>query len=364
MKRLSWLAAVLLLLSCAGAAGAERLELPGSLETVSAQTFEGCASLEEIVCPDGLKVIGEKAFADCPQLASITIPASVSSISADALPQSERPLLVRTSAGSEAMRFAQANQLDYQADTVYRALLIGQSNYQTFATLQGTLNDVQSMRSVLSLYPATPYITSVKRDLTAAQLLEQAGSHFADAKEQDVSLLFYAGHGASDGSLVGIDGGLVTAAQLRACLDQIPGRKILIIDACYSGALIGRSAEEADASAFTSAFLSAFAAQTRGATLAADSYFVMTAASGSQNSAEIVNGSKSYGIFTTMLAKGCGYNYLTGSACSLYADLDGDSVLTFDEAYRYAGEQASKIYAKQSAQVWPEECAYFGFLRK
>ena len=90
----------------------------------------------------------------------------------------------------------------------------------------------------------------------------------------------------------------------------------------------------------------------------------MTAAHSTQNSAEIANGSKSYGVFTTMLAKGCGYNYLTGSACSLYADTDGDSVITLQEAYKYAMTQSLLINSKQNAQVWPEDCTYLGWLRK
>jgi len=346
-----------------GTAGAETLVLPPNLAHVSAHSFEDCAGLEAVICPDGLQSIGEYAFAGCTQLASISIPSSVSSIGVHALPDSQRPLLVRTSAGSAAMQYAQKNQLDYQADTTYRALLIGQSHYQTAAVLEGTVNDVRSMQTVLSSFPDTPYSLSIKKDLTADQILREIADGFAQAQPQDVSLLFYAGHGEKGGSLIGIDGLNVSPSALKSCLDQIPGRKILIVDACYSGAMIGRSLSETGPQDFTSAFLSAFATRTR-STLAADEYYVMTAASGSQSSAEIMNGSRSYGVFTTMLTRGCGYDYLTDSACSLYADADQDSVVTFEEAYQYAKKHALQLYSGQSAQVWPQNCTYLGFLRK
>lgn len=342
---------------------AEQLVLPDNMREISANAFENCTTLESVICPDGLLSIGDSAFSGCTQLASISIPSSVSFFGNNALPQSQRPLLIRTTAGSAAMQYAQQNLLDYQADTTYRALLIGQSLYETYAKLPGTANDVHSMQAVLTSFADTPYAVSVSKDLTAEEMLQKLEESFAQAQPQDVSLFFYAGHGAQGGLLVGIDGTTVSPDELKACLDKIPGRKILIIDACYSGAMIGRSAAEADPQDFTSDFLSVFSTRTR-STLAADDYYVLTAASSSQNSAEIVNGAKSYGIFTTMLAKGCGYDYLSDSACQLYADTDLDSVITFQEAYQYAKAQAAKIYSKQTAQVWPEECTYLGLLRK
>ena len=248
--------------------------LPNGLIEIKANAFENCTSITEVVCPDGLQLISGTAFAGCTQLAAITIPASVSEIGANAFGDSAYPLLIRTSAGSAAMQYAIDNDLDYQADTTYRALLIGQCNYQSAAVLNGTLNDVQSMKNVLSDYAGTSYAISACTDLTAAQITQNISDAFAQAQPQDVSLVFYAGHGVQGGSLYGIDGNTVTPAALRECMDEIPGRKILIVDACYSGALIGRSDSEADMQEFTSAFLSVFATTARGTTLAADEYYV------------------------------------------------------------------------------------------
>lgn len=76
---------------------------------------------------------------------------------------------------------------------------------------------------------------------------------FADAREDDTALLYLSTHGVSR---VDAPGGMalllsdghqeegLTPDRLRQMLDRIPGRKILMADACRSGALIGRGEKE------------------------------------------------------------------------------------------------------------------------
>ncbi|MBE5801669.1 MAG: hypothetical protein E7319_05205 [Clostridiales bacterium] len=362
MKRLRVLLAVLLAWCTVIGAGAETLTLPRGTTVIETESFRGCTNLTDAVLPEGVTFIGAGAFADCTALKTITIPASVSSIGAGAFDGIDLPLLIRTEPGSPAMTYALNHMMDFQADTTYRALLIGQSNYDDGDALLGTLSDVQSMNKVLSSFGETPYAVTVKTDLSADGIRASIASTFAGAKPQDVSLFYYSGHGAAYlGALVGVDGYAVLADDLRRCLDAIPGRKIVIVDACFSGALIGKTTEPQD-QIFVNAFMPAFTAKAR-TNLAADSYYVMTAAHSSQPSWEINNGSNYYGAFTTAFAKGCGYDFVRHADCPLYADRNGDKVITFEEAYLYALANASGNGFTQTAQVWPDECSAFGFLR-
>ncbi|MCR4707086.1 MAG: caspase family protein [Clostridiales bacterium] len=197
----------------------------------------------------------------------------------------------------------------------YRALLVG-NNYTSFSYLTGPGFDTARMATMLKGLKKTPYQVTVKKDLRGPEFGPAILETFSDADENDVSLFFYSGHGADDpvGALIGFtenqfnidDSDFVTPGQLRAVLDQVKGRKVILADSCFSGGLIGRgdlagrsagggSVEYAavtreDLDAVNQAFIDAFrprpASRDGGEedNLAADSYYVITAASGEQTS--------------------------------------------------------------------------------
>ena len=318
----------------------------------------------DLVLPSQLEKIDSEAFSGCDALEAISIPSSVQSVGVNAFADSETPLLIYTPPGSAAMSYALENNLDFDAGTTYRALLVAQCNYTGNDRLEGTLSDMHSMNTILSAGAQTSYQVKTMTDLTADGILQAIGEAFAQAQEQDVSLFYYSGHGSAwNGALFGIDEKTVSPSELRECLDKVPGRKIVIVDACHSGALIGKSVGAGEtADPFVSAFLRAFAQKSR-SNLAADRYYVMTAAHSTQTSVEIIDGFRHYGAFTTSLAKGCGYDFPADTVCERYADTNEDGVITFEEAFRYARIEANTYNAKQTAQVWPEDCSRFGFLR-
>ena len=245
----------------------------------------------------------------------------------------------------------------------YRALMIGQSYQGTSSKLNGTVNDAKAMATLASLTGGTPYSVSRRTDLSAAGILSAITSTFASATSDDVSLFFYSGHGMSGGYLIGTDFRSLSPYRLRQQLDTIPGTKIVIIDACYSGAVIGKdgtaAASEEFASSFNSSIIRAFASAARSSTDLADStYYVITAASSQQISMEGYlnpDGAGYYpmGYFTYGLTSGCGWNAPRNSTCSKYADGNGDSILTLDEIYTYAKATASRYNEGQTAQVYP-----------
>ena len=359
-KRLFLLTTVLTLLT--GLASAETLILPDALQEISAEAFANDTAVTSVIVPDTTERIGAGAFRDCTQLREIVLPASVHEIAADAFDACHQPLLIRTSAGSDAMQFAVDHQLDYQADTTYRALLIGQTayNYPGMEQLPGTQNDLNIMQHLLSQFG---YDVTVARNLTGVGIGEAIASTFSAAQPQDVSLFFYAGHGASAeslGALCGIDGDLVTGALLRSWMDQIPGRKILIIDSCFSGNLIGRSTVDPLAQ-WAASMIQPFTLRSRSGELAADSYFVITAARSTQQSYEFRD--KLCGVFTYSLGLTCGYNYDNDAPCARSADADRDGVITLQEAYQAARMTAYSLCSYQTAQVYPSQCQWFGIFR-
>lgn len=87
-----------------------------------------------------------------------------------------------------------------------------------------------------------------------------------------MSLFYYSGHGANslgaDGNptsyhaaLVGTFQTYVSIARLKTELDKIPGKKVIIIDACHSGQFIARdgAVTQVSSSAFNSQVVNLFA---------------------------------------------------------------------------------------------------------
>ena len=164
---------------------------------------------------------------------------------------------------------------------------------------------------------------------------------FSESDEDDLSILYLCTHGvlssADDGEvylLLG-DGQTETplsAAQLYALIQDIQGEKLLIIDACHSGALIGRGmpAQEHPPVRLPGTrnnahpFLSPF--------LADSSVHVLTSSSGDESSwyydsEQLASGAVSY--FASAIASGLGLYGVPE------ADLSGDGTVTLAELHHY-----------------------------
>jgi fibronectin type 3 domain-containing protein len=263
--------------------------------------------------------------------------------------------------------FSQAMSLPVAA-VKYRALVIGQGAYTQANPLYGTIHDAAGMKNMMNRLSGTKYTVTHKTNLTGSAILSSISSAFSGANANDVSLFFYSGHGADTGALVGVASDLVSPSQLRSKLDTIPGKKIVIVDACHSGNMIGKSNKSAEqiSKEFTDTFINAFSGGNR-ANLAASNYYVITAAHSSELSVETEltsNGSsKRVGVFAYNVALGCGYNYVSDRASSYAADTNNDRALTLHEVYTYAYSAAQRINAGQHAQVYPTNSSFklFGY---
>lgn len=293
----------------------------------------------------------------------------------------------------------------------YRALLIGNTYTGESNELPGCDNDVDGMRTMLGRMTATPYSVTVKKNIRAEEILSSISSTFGNASYNDVSLFYYSGHGANslgaDGNptsyhaaLVGTFQTYVSIARLKTELDKIPGKKVIIIDACHSGQFIARDGmvTQVSSSAFNSQVVNLFANDDQlsgdvnrtAVVLAADGsellseeapvfidragdtnfaksgYYVITACRSEEKSVSTgydSNGDgkidRYFGLFTYGLCYGNGWNLARNAAISsLNADLNKDSKVTLYEAYVYAKVMAQSHNPNQTAQIWPENSAF------
>ena len=298
-----------------------------------------------------------------------------------------------------------------EAVGTYRALLIGNTYTGESNELPGCENDVDGMRTMLGRMTATPYSVTVKKNIRAEEILSSISSTFGNASYNAVSLFYYSGHGANsvgaDGNptsyhaaLVGTFQTYVSIARLKTELDKIPGKKVIIIDACHSGQFIARdgTVTQVSSSAFNSQVVNLFANDDQlsgdvsrtAVVLAADGsellseeapafidraddtnfaksgYYVITACRSEEKSVSTgydSNGDgkidRYFGLFTYGLCYGNGWNLARNSAISsLNADLNKDSKVTLYEAYVYAKVMAQSHNPNQTAQIWPENSAF------
>lgn len=298
-----------------------------------------------------------------------------------------------------------------EAVGTYRALLIGNTYTGESNELPGCDNDVDGMRTMLGRMTATPYSVTVKKNIRAEEILSSISSTFGNASYNDVSLFYYSGHGANsvgaDGNptsyhaaLVGTFQTYVSIARLKTELDKIPGKKVIIIDACHSGQFIARDGmvTQVSSSAFNSQVVNLFANDDQlsgdvsrtAVVLAADGsellseeapefidragetnfaksgYYVITACRSEEKSVSTgydSNGDgkidRYFGLFTYGLCYGNGWNLARKVAISsLNADLNKDSKVTLYEAYVYAKVMAQSHNPNQTAQIWPENSAF------
>lgn len=357
----------------------KQFTLPASVESVGANAFANIKA-QVVVIPEGCKSIGSRAFADNSWLDMVRIPNSVQSIADNAFENNDDVWLA-VKENSPAQTYAEQNGIkwildlpyapspggDY-GDVIYRAYAVGQSyrNSTEISTLNGTVHDMQSINSMLGTMTLTQYNVKTAIDRTGSEILSDIKNTFAEADSNDVSLFYYSGHGSYGGYLIGVDGYYISPTRLRSTLDTIPGKKIVLVDACHSGAIIGKSAE-ADTKNFVDSFINAFSTTSKGDNdLAAGGYYVITACAGSQTSIEVgYSGSESdvyFGVFTYVLTQGCGWDeYDDTYIPQLYADANGDGKLTLSEVYNYtvsgveyigfSDEQTTRCYPSRSSQV-------------
>ncbi len=227
-----------------------------------------------------------------------------------------------------------------EAETATRALLVACSDFLTQedlgAATSGNLHMVGS-----ALISAKIPLGDLSIEDGTIGTIEALGAAiddaFSAADEDDLSVLYLCTHGvlsSSDDEQVylllgdGQQESPMSSQQLYDLISGIQGDKLLILDSCFSGALIGRGAPDIGrlpgSHPTPPSFVSPF--------LLDASVHVLTSANGSESSwyydsKGLSSGAVSY--FASALSSGLG---LYGS---VEADLSGDGMVTLQELHRY-----------------------------
>ena len=140
-----------------------------------------------------------------------------------------------------------------RAQGVNRALLVGCDHFVTQEdTAPASANNVMQMATALSGGAMNLETLITRRNDVASpeELEELIQAAFSQAEEGDVSYFYISTHGIwaqgqqnGDMPLLLSDGQReegVTASRLREMFDKIAGVKVLILDACHAGAVIGK----------------------------------------------------------------------------------------------------------------------------
>ena len=395
MKRIRIFAALWLLAALFRPAAAERLILPENLRRLEPGAFAGDSALTGAVLGEAIAYIGAEAFSSCGALRWVIVKnRNGPTVGEGAFPDTAALYAAgdtRTSLSGKGGYFPN-----------FRALLVGQTYKDALGkdTLPGCDRDAETLGELLGSMEMTPYSSPVVQVNGSVSDAEEAiAALAAAASENDVTLFYFSGHGGLGGSLVfAAEGEWVrrTPAWLRTQLDTVPGRKIVLIDACYSGGMIGRGKETA--AEFTEGFLSAFlgGASSRGENAfdnEEEEYAVLAACRGSELSSSVLFGEEGddyFGLFTGVLECAMGetgrmafwYRYYPDTLVqneehpdALPGDADGDTLITLAEAYAYVLEgtrrfaqswnaevEDSDNKISQTVQVWPEdsEAVLFG----
>ena len=139
---------------------------------------------------------------------------------------------------------------------VNRALLVGCDRFLTQTdTTPSSRNNVLRMADALSGGTLNMQTIVTREDglPSSAALVALIRETFADADADDVSYFYISTHGLWNTAVNGLmtlllsDGESeegITAYELRRVFDTIPGKKVLLLDACHSGAMIGKGVEK------------------------------------------------------------------------------------------------------------------------
>ncbi len=264
-------------------------------------------------------------------------------------------------------------------DTQYRAVLVGENSYAS-SPLKGCVNDMNALAGTFRGFGA-PITVKALPNSSKAQILSAISSTFKDAKDNDISIFTYSGHGTNTGGTGSYQGALcaisssgaveyITFSELASALSSVKGRVIILLDSCHSGASIAKSGGVDPLDAFNQSAIDAFSGywlETEDAPegakwgeLKQSKFIVIAAASYDQSSWDgKYDGSGNYqGAFTAALVKGVGGTYPNGAySGSMPADSNKDKKLTLKEVYTYTYNLA---YSWTNGTGEPQRAQYYG----
>jgi len=236
------------------------------------------------------------------------------------------------------------------------ALVVGINEYQNVRNLKYAVNDAQAFYSLLvkqNQIPKENVILLTDQQASLRNLRRALGTQLKKrAGKEDMVIIFFAGHGATEKDASSPDGDglekylLPVDAELEDIYTSaIPMREIshifrrikseriiFIADACYSGASGGRTV---NVSGIRSSLSEAFLDR-----VASGKGTIIITASGA-NEVSMESEEFKHGIFSYFLLEG-----LKGKA-----DFDGDGLVTIDELYPYVSDNVARASGQEQHPV-------------
>ena len=229
----------------------------------------------------------------------------------------------------------------------YRALIIGEyNNSGSSKDLAFSANNVYNLRNTLatsSIGGERYEITGLINNPSKSQIRNALQTAFADATENDVSLVYIVSHGyysATDSGYYGYHFSIapnynkansntyITSDELMSALRKIPGKVILVLDSCRSGGFIRDCSAEL---------------------AAAGNISVLTAQSYDKYASFYVGKTKETTVefLTYSLCLGMGVDQIRGTQPRMEADKNGDNRVSVSEAFNFArSETISQVASK------------------
>ena len=236
------------------------------------------------------------------------------------------------------------------------AVVVGINDYPNTRKLKWAVNDARAFyRHLLDVIqlPQENVTLLLNQDAGLSRLRSTLGTHLKKmAGKQDMVIIYFAGHGATEKDVLSPDGDGLEKYLLPYDVDPedlyasaLPMREvshifyriqsqriIFIADACYSGASGGRTISLTGIRAnISDAFLDRIAA--------GKGTVIITASGANEVSAE--DEKLQHGVFTFYLLQG-----LSGAA-----DADKDGLITVDEIYQYVSEQVPRATGQEQHPV-------------
>ena len=273
----------------------------------------------------------------------------------------------------------------------YHAVLAGEVNYTGANSLPHCEYDMLGMQKMLKSLKGN-WGVWYKKNATRTQIFDMITQASRGMTSTDVLLFFYSGHGyTSSGSMSGAlalaNGGSIRMSELASALKKFPGKVIVIMDSCGSGAALNKSGEaieDYDPDLFNQSVIDAFAdvntfskeygeeedilgSEAKLGEMLSSKFYVLA---GAQKYKYSYTTSNRYtgSMLTNYLVTGTGSNFRTGAfSGSIPMDTNRDRAITLQEAYSYT---YSKCYnatrsasTPQRVQVYPVNSGLKMFFR-
>ena len=231
--------------------------------------------------------------------------------------------------------------LSAQAEESVRALLIGMDEFVSKPSASpSSQNNVAAMHKLLISFrdPVENIVIPESAVTDVDSFVHLVQNTFDGADEDDISCLYLSTHGVyqegEEPALLLSDGTVenkLTPAQLRAAFEGVPGTKLIILDACNSGAFIGKGMSDLEQQNL----------------FAGNEFKVITSSGAMEESwywSSTEGGAQGGFYFTQALVQGL------SAAAGYPADQNRDGDVTLSELYSYLLSN----HAASTPQVYPQ----------